>query len=77
MKLNVDTIKIDGSLIQGMLASQNTYNVVETIVQFAQRNNLKTVAEFVSSAELYEKVKALGIDYSQGYYLQEPLVDIL
>ncbi len=77
MNLNVDTIKIDGSLIQGMLTSENTYNVVETIVQFAQKNNLKTVAEFVSCAELYEKVKTLGIDYSQGYYLQEPSVDIV
>lgn len=77
MKLNVDTIKIDGSLIQGILTSENTFNVVEMIVQFAQKNNLKTVAEFVSSAELYEKVKALGIDYSQGYYLKEPSVDIV
>lgn len=77
MKLNVDTIKIDGSLIQGILTSENTFNVVETIVQFAQKNNLKTVAEFVSSAEHYEKVKVLKIDYSQGYYFKEPSIDIL
>jgi len=72
MKLNVDVIKIDGSLIQGMIESEKTYNVVESIVHLAQKNNLKIVAEFVSSAQLYEKVKALGIDYSQGYYFKEP-----
>lgn len=77
MKLNVNTIKIDGSLIQGMATSKNTFNIVETIVLFAQKNKLKTVAEFVSSAELYEKVKALGIDYSQGYYFKEPSPHIL
>ncbi len=72
MKMNVDVIKIDGSLIRGMIENKKLYNVVESIVQLAQKNNIKIIAEFVSSAEIYDKVKGLGIEYSQGYYFKEP-----
>lgn len=34
--------------------------------------NIKIIAEFVSNIELQEKVKELGITYSQGFYLGEP-----
>lgn len=72
MQLDVDYIKIDGSLIRKIAESENNYSVVETIVGFARKNRIKTIAEFVSSEEIYTHVKALGIDYSQGYYFAEP-----
>ena len=37
---------------------------------------MKTVAEFVSSEAIYQKVKELGVDYSQGYYFAEPAKEI-
>lgn len=77
MKLDVDVIKIDGSLIQGMLDCANVYNVVETIVHMAQKNGLKTVAEFVSDEKLYDNVCRMGIDYSQGYYLYKPMPTVI
>jgi EAL domain-containing protein (putative c-di-GMP-specific phosphodiesterase class I) len=42
-------------------------------VFFAQQLNITTVAEFVSSADIYEWVNKLGIDYAQGYYVGRPL----
>jgi EAL domain-containing protein (putative c-di-GMP-specific phosphodiesterase class I) len=33
---------------------------------------MEVIAEFVSSKEIYEAVRLLGVDYSQGYYLGEP-----
>ena len=36
--------------------------------------NIKTIAEFVHSKEIFEKVKELGIDYSQGFYISEPII---
>lgn len=67
-----DFIKIDGSLIKDI--TTNTYNqsVIKSIILFAKENNIKTIAEFVSDEELFEKVKALGIDYSQGYLFGKP-----
>lgn len=33
---------------------------------------IKTIAEFVHSADVYKTVKKMGVDYSQGYYFGEP-----
>lgn len=72
LKLNVDYIKIDGSLIQGITDNPRHHIVVETIVNFAHKIGAKTIAEFVSSEAIYNVVKELGIDYSQGYYSGKP-----
>ncbi|MBN2838600.1 MAG: EAL domain-containing protein, partial [Fusobacteriaceae bacterium] len=37
-----------------------------------KKTDIKTIAEFVHSKEVYDKVKELRIDYSQGYYFSEP-----
>ncbi|MFT5661715.1 MAG: PAS domain S-box-containing protein/diguanylate cyclase (GGDEF)-like protein [Sulfurimonas sp.] len=72
MKLQADYIKIDGSMIKNIHKNPNAYKVVETIVDFAKKNNMKTIAEYVSTEEVFEIVKALDIDYSQGYFIGEP-----
>lgn len=72
LMLNVDYIKIDGSLIQGITDNPRHHIVVETIVNFAHKIGAKTIAEFVSSEAIYNVVKELGIDYSQGYYTGKP-----
>lgn len=72
LKLNVDYIKIDGSLIQGITDNPRHHIVVETIVNFAHKIGAKTIAEFVSSESIYHAVKELGVDYAQGYYTGKP-----
>ena len=72
LKLNIDYIKIDGSLIKNLETDKNTLIVVETIVDFAQKLNIKVIAEYVHNEGVYNKVKELGIDRSQGFYLAEP-----
>jgi len=42
------------------------------IVKFAKSLRIKTIAEFVSTKEVYETLKNLDIDYMQGYYFSEP-----
>ena len=63
-----DYIKIDGSLIKNIEHDQFSKNLVETIVYFAKKQNIKTVAEFVENENIYNILKALGVDYSQGHY---------
>jgi diguanylate cyclase (GGDEF)-like protein len=72
MKLNVDFIKIDGSLIKRLDLDLSAQDIVRTIVEFAHRLNIKTVAEFVSTKDIYDECLELGIDYIQGYYLSQP-----
>jgi len=72
-KIRAEYIKIDGSLIKNIDTDKNSLLVVETIIIFAQKLNMKTVAEFVHSKEIYDIVCELNVDYAQGYYLSEPL----
>ncbi len=68
-----DYIKIDASLIKDITTNTNNLHIVEAIRDFAEKQGYKTVAEYVSNEEIFRIVKELGIDYSQGYYISEPL----
>lgn len=72
VKLTPDYIKIDGSMIKEIISNPDSEEVVKTIIDFAKKRHLKTIAEFVSSREIFEKVLELGIDYSQGFYIGKP-----
>lgn len=72
LKLNVNYIKIDGTLIKNIDHDINAQIIVKTIVDFAQRLNMLTVAEFVHNEEVYKKIKELRIDRTQGFFLAEP-----
>lgn len=72
LKLNIDILKIDGSLIKNIHKDKNSYHTVSTIVNFAKDLDIEVVAEFVHCEEVYDIIKKLGITYSQGYFLHEP-----
>ena len=76
INLHADYIKIDGSLIKDILVNKNNHEIVITIIDFAKRQGFKTIAEFVSNKEIFDRVKELGIDYAQGYYISEPKINI-
>jgi diguanylate cyclase (GGDEF)-like protein len=73
VNLDINYVKIDGSLIRGINESKNQQIIVRTIDEFAKKFGFKTVAEFVSEEEIYNEVKEIGVDYSQGYYFDAPL----
>ncbi len=70
--LDVDVIKIDGSLIKEIATSEISYKIVESIVGFALASDKKVIAEYIHSFEVLEIVKNLGISYGQGFYLGKP-----
>ncbi|HRF57566.1 MAG TPA: bifunctional diguanylate cyclase/phosphodiesterase [Campylobacterales bacterium] len=72
LKLNIDFLKIDGSLIRQINENKNARAIVETIVSFAKKLNIAVVAEFVCSADIFEAVKEIGVENAQGYYLGKP-----
>ena len=76
-RLDIDFIKIDGSLIQHILDDSNSQAIVETIHAFASRLNIKTIAEFVNNQAKFDKVNEIGIDYTQGYFIGKPLPEII
>ncbi|MDQ7044215.1 MAG: GGDEF domain-containing phosphodiesterase [Sulfurimonas sp.] len=72
LNLPIDFIKIDASLISDIDRNHNSQIMVETIVALAKKLHVATIAEFVSSAEILEVVKKLGVDYAQGFHLGRP-----
>lgn len=72
IKLDVDILKIDGSLIRNIDTDTNAQTILIAITEFSKHLGLHTVAEFVHSEAVYNKCRELGIDYLQGYYLGEP-----
>ncbi|WP_298750423.1 GGDEF domain-containing phosphodiesterase [uncultured Arcobacter sp.] len=77
MKLKVDYIKIDASMIKDIDTNRDSQMVTETIIDFAKKMNIQTVAEFIHSEAVYNKVHEIGVDYAQGYYfgMPAPLLD--
>jgi len=72
LKLPIDYIKIDASLISNIDRDPHSVIMVETIVGLAHKLNIETIAEYVSSKEILDVVTKLGVDYAQGYYLGKP-----
>jgi len=68
-QIKPDYIKIDGSLIEGIVESKEELQVVEGIYSFANNLGIEVIAEFVSSDAIYEKIKEIGIEYVQGYHI--------
>ena len=72
LRLHVDYLKVDSSLIRNIAEDASARCIVETIVSFASRLGIQTVAEFVHSSVVQNIVREIGIDFSQGYFIGEP-----
>lgn len=75
-QVQVDTIKLDKSLFDGLRAQPEcprTAIVVESVLQLARRLGLKTVAEGISTQEQLEFLERYPCDMVQGYYFSHPL----
>jgi len=67
-----DILKIDGCLIRNIAQSSYSLSAVKSIVTFAKEQNIQTIAEFIENEEIFNIIKELGIDFSQGYYFGKP-----
>jgi EAL domain-containing protein (putative c-di-GMP-specific phosphodiesterase class I) len=73
IKLNIDILKIDGSIIKELKNSpDHAKTVIRSIRELAASFHYELVAEFVSDEAIYNIIKDLDVQYAQGYYLGEP-----
>jgi EAL domain-containing protein (putative c-di-GMP-specific phosphodiesterase class I)/DNA-binding NarL/FixJ family response regulator len=70
--MDVDFLKVDGSLIKNIHTDISSRNVVDTIKTFAEKTSMKIIAEFVENEEIFNCLKEMGIHYGQGYYIGKP-----
>lgn len=67
--IEANYLKIDGSLIKNIDVNIKDYKVAKSIIHFAAQSNMQTIAEFVHSKNVYDKLVELNVDYMQGYYI--------
>ena len=72
-QLPVDFLKIDGGFVKNMMRDKVDCAMVESINQIGHIMGLMTIAEFVESSEILEKLKTLGVDHGQGYGIAKPV----
>lgn len=70
--LNVDFIKIDGQLIQGIANNSVDRSIVASINDIAHALGKRTVAEYVQNVHVLRVLKECGVDFVQGYYISRP-----
>jgi len=70
--LDVDLVKIDGSFITNILEDPVSDVMVQSVIAIARQMGIATVAEFVESSAIQERLRVLGVDYVQGYIVGKP-----
>ncbi|MCK9607181.1 MAG: DUF1631 family protein [Methylomonas sp.] len=71
--LNVDFLKIDGMFVKDLTNNKADLAIVKSMNEIAHSLNLKTIAEYVESAEIKQILKEIGVDYGQGYFIHKPM----
>jgi len=69
----LDALKIERSLIREMLSDRSANDLVEMIILLAHKMDLKVVAEGIETSRQFERLRELGCEYGQGFYLSQPL----
>jgi diguanylate cyclase (GGDEF)-like protein len=72
LDLDIDYLKLDAKYIKNIDTDKKSQDIVKSIAMFAKKNNIPCIAEFVHNKKIAQKVKSLGIEYSQGYYYSKP-----
>lgn len=70
--LPVSFVKIDGTLMQGLAVDQGLQQRVRNFVDQAKSRNVGTIAERVEDANTMAVLWQLGIEFIQGYFVNEP-----
>jgi diguanylate cyclase (GGDEF)-like protein/PAS domain S-box-containing protein len=70
--LPVDYLKIDGTFVRDIATDEMDHAIVEAINRIAHILGMQTVAEFVEDEATLGRLRALGVDYAQGYHIARP-----
>jgi c-di-GMP phosphodiesterase len=72
IRLSVDYIKFDGTLIQRMKDDPKAVTVLRKMNEIAHEIDVSTIAEFIDSEKLLAIVRKIKIDHCQGFLIGRP-----
>lgn len=68
----LDFVKIDGAIVQGLTGDTQLQQRVRMLVEVATRRLVQTIAERVEDANTMAILWQIGVQYIQGYFVNEP-----
>ncbi|PLX59567.1 EAL domain-containing protein [Sedimenticola selenatireducens] len=74
--LPVDFVKFDFELMQDLASKQEQQDHLNELNALAKQHNIKTIAMGVEDANSLAILWTVGVNYIQGYFLQEPSENI-
>lgn len=66
-------VKLDGSLVRGILENPRCCEVISSIVQLTNSLDMMVIAEYVNDAAIQGKLLELGCELYQGSYFSVPV----
>ncbi|MGD9598797.1 MAG: putative bifunctional diguanylate cyclase/phosphodiesterase [Steroidobacteraceae bacterium] len=72
-QLPVSMLKIDGSFVRDILHDTRSESLVQAVAQLARSMQMVTVAEYVETDPIRERIATLGVDYGQGFSIGRPV----
>jgi len=71
-QLEVDYLKVDGSLVHNLATNRGHQAIVKKIVKIARKNKIQLIAESVQEASYLPIIWQYDFNFVQGYFLQVP-----
>ncbi|MFT5697491.1 MAG: diguanylate cyclase (GGDEF)-like protein [Desulforhopalus sp.] len=72
-KLPVSELKIDKSFVLDMLTNESDATIVNATIQLGHNLGLQVVAEGVEDQKTLDRLRAMGCDLQQGYFISHPV----
>ena len=73
LKMEVDYLKIDGSLVSCMFTNEQALAMVKAIINLANGLGIPVIPEYVENQQMLDLLKVLGCEYAQGYVIGAPM----
>lgn len=72
-QMELDILKLDMKFIQNEMTKPADRSILNDIISMAHRLYLSVVAEGVETREQMERLRTVGCDYVQGYFIAKPM----
>ena len=70
--LPVNYLKIDGAFVKNIIGNHVDDEILQSINRIGHVMNIKTVAEYVETPAIQDRLLEIGIDYLQGFLIHKP-----
>jgi diguanylate cyclase (GGDEF)-like protein len=70
--LPVTRVKIDGSFVRDIMENPRSEQTIRAIMQLLRNFPVETVAEYVETEAIARRLRAIGVDYAQGFAFGKP-----